>query len=80
MTTTDRMERILARLLISSMKGASQQEKIAELNLAGFSNLEIADLINTTTAVVAQTLYSSRKGKTPRPRKRAKAAGRTPRK
>jgi DNA-directed RNA polymerase specialized sigma24 family protein len=43
------------------MKSSSQQYKIVELNLAGFSNLEIADLLQTTSAVVAQSLYSARR-------------------
>ena len=67
MAEKDRMERILALLLLHNMPSASQQEKIIQLNLAGFSNLEIADLLQTTSAVVSQTLYASRKA---RPRRR----------
>ena len=63
MNDSDRSERLLALILLNQMKGASQRDKIIQLNLAGFSNLEIADIIQTTTAVVSQVLYESRKGK-----------------
>ncbi len=63
MPETDRLERILALLLLHSMKGASQQEKIVQLSLAGFSNLEIANLVQTTSAVVGQSLYATRQQK-----------------
>jgi len=45
------------------MKGASKQEKAIQLNLAGFSNVEIADILGTSGAVVAQLLYESRKSR-----------------
>ncbi len=60
--TQDRTERLLAILLVESMKGASQKEKAARLSLAGFSNVEIADLLQTSAQVVAQNLYTSRRG------------------
>jgi hypothetical protein len=59
----DRVERLLALILMNQMKGASQREKAMQLNIAGFSNVEIANLLETTTAVIAQVLYESRKGK-----------------
>jgi len=59
----DRTERLLAILLVESMRGTSQRDKAVRLNLAGFSNVEIADLLQTSAQVVAQYLYSSRKGK-----------------
>lgn len=61
MPDTDRSDKILALVLLNSMKSASQQEKIVQLNLAGFSNLEIANLLQTTSAVVAQSLYAARR-------------------
>jgi DNA-binding CsgD family transcriptional regulator len=60
-TVTDRTERLLAILLLESMKGTSQREKAISLSLAGFSNVEIADLLQTSSQVVAQHLYESRK-------------------
>jgi predicted transcriptional regulator len=55
------MERLLALILLHSLKGSSQQDKIAQLSVAGFSNLEIANLLQTTAAVVAQSLYAARR-------------------
>lgn len=61
MADADRVEKVLALVLLHSMRGASQQEKIVQLSLAGFSNVEIADLLQTTSAVVAQSLYAARR-------------------
>jgi DNA-directed RNA polymerase specialized sigma24 family protein len=57
----ERVERLLALLLIQDMKG--QQEKATQLSIAGFSNLEIADILQTSSGVIAQLLYTSRKAK-----------------
>ncbi len=62
MDTQDRAERLLATILLELMKGASQREKALRLSLAGFTNVEIADLLQTSAQVVAQHLYTSRKG------------------
>jgi transcriptional regulator len=64
----DRSERLLALILLQNMKGAPQQEKILQLSLAGFSNVEIADMLQTTAAVVSQSRYAARK--TPRKSRR----------
>lgn len=63
METTDRIERLLALILLQQMKASSQRDKALELRAAGFSNTEIADLLQTTGAVIAQALYEARKGK-----------------
>ena len=57
----DRVERLLALLLIREVK--TQREKIVQLNVAGFTNTEVADLLQTTSAVVNQELYAARKTK-----------------
>ncbi len=57
---TDRSERLLALLLLQNMKGSTQAEKVLQLSLAGFTNVEIADLLQTTAAVVSQNLYAMR--------------------
>jgi hypothetical protein len=64
MESEDRIERLLALILLSQLGQVSQANKIAQLNLAGFTNIEIADLLNTTTAVVAQAIYEGKKTKT----------------
>jgi DNA-directed RNA polymerase specialized sigma24 family protein len=59
----DRVERLLALLLLQNMKTSSMATKATELSLAGFTNVEIADLLQTNTASVNQRLYEARKSK-----------------
>ena len=59
----NRTEALLALLLLQGMKGATQAEKAVQLSLAGFTAIEIANLLQTTTSVVHQHLYSMRKKK-----------------
>lgn len=59
----DRSEKLLAVLLIQTMKGSTQADKAVQLSLAGLTNVEIADLLQTTPGVVAQLLYQVRKKK-----------------
>ncbi len=61
MPVEDRVEKLLALLLLQQLKAASQRDKVLHLSLAGFTNTEIADLLQTTTAVVAQSLYEAKK-------------------
>lgn len=61
--SVDRIEKILAALLLHNMKGVPQREKAVQLSIVGFSNVEIADLLQTSAAVVAQYLYEVRKKK-----------------
>ncbi|HEV7424674.1 MAG TPA: hypothetical protein VGO21_05840 [Candidatus Paceibacterota bacterium] len=58
-----KIENLLALILINGMKDANITGKAIQLNRAGFSNAEIAGLLGTTNAVVAQSLYASRKDK-----------------
>ncbi len=60
MENDDRIERLLALILLSQMKGSSQKEKVRTLNLAGFTNVEIADIIETTSDKVAKSLYQAK--------------------
>ncbi len=60
MQSQDRLEKLLALLLLHQLKTASQAEKALNLSLAGFTNTEIADLLQTTSAVVSQSLYKMR--------------------
>jgi len=61
--STDRIERLLAILVIQSMKGATQADKALQLSLAGFTNVEIGNLLQTTQGVIGQHLYAARKKK-----------------
>jgi len=58
---SNRTEKILALLLLQGMKGATQAEKAVQLSVAGFTAVEIADLLETKAAVVHQHLYTMRK-------------------
>ncbi len=57
----DRIEKLLSLILLELMKGTSQSVRIRRLNLAGFTNAEIADFLETKAAVVAVRLSESRK-------------------
>ncbi len=59
----DRSERLLALVLLQSMKGATKAEKAVQLSIAGFTAVEIADLLDTSAAVINQMLYTARKTK-----------------
>jgi DNA-directed RNA polymerase specialized sigma24 family protein len=59
--TTQRLENLLALLLIQQMKAATRAEKVLQLNIAGFSNVEIADILQTTPDVVSDALYAARR-------------------
>jgi len=61
--SNERIERLLALLLLQNMKTANTGAKARELSIAGFTNGEIADLLGTTAAVVSQSLYTARKEK-----------------
>lgn len=65
----NRLERLLALLLIQQMKDGTMKDKAEKLSLAGFSNIEIADLLGTTGPSIAQLLYEARK---PKPTKTTK--------
>jgi hypothetical protein len=73
---SERAEKLLAMILLHDMQDAPQAERAVALSRAGFGNPEIAELLGTTAAVVAQQLYSRRSrrsgtaGKKPARRKR----------
>jgi DNA-binding NarL/FixJ family response regulator len=60
---SERTERLLVAILLQSMKNAPQKDKVIQLNIVGFSNLEIAEFLKTSPQVVAQYLYEIRKQK-----------------
>jgi hypothetical protein len=66
----ERIERLLVLTLLHTMKGASQKEKANQLNIAGFSNIEIAEFLQTSPAVVATLIYQSKKSGKSRKRKK----------
>lgn len=59
----DRIENLLVLILLNSLgKGAKVGEKALQLNLAGFSNIEIANFLGTSSQVIANALSGQRKG------------------
>lgn len=56
-----RIERLISVLILIQLKGATQQEKAAALNLAGVTNIDIANLLQVTGQAVADLLYKQRK-------------------
>jgi predicted transcriptional regulator len=73
----ERIERLLALILLHDLRDAPQAEKAKVLSRAAFSNKEIADLLGTSKGVVAQQLYELRRGGG---KKRAKKASKRTRK
>ena len=71
MASDDRVERLLALLLLQQVKAAPRREKALHLSIAGFTNTEIADLLQTTAGVVAQSLYEARR----KPKTKQKSQG-----
>lgn len=67
-----RSERLLALLLLNQADGASQAKRAILLRRGGFSNTQIAELLETTAAVVSQVLYSARKTRAANPKGRKK--------
>lgn len=60
MESEDRIERLLALLLLQTL--TTQRDKAVQLSIAGFTNSEIADLLQTNANVVGQRLHEARRG------------------
>jgi hypothetical protein len=69
---------LLAAILLELMGEKSQTERVVRLNAAGFSNSEIASLLNTTANNVGTILHGARRGR--KQKSPAKKAGATRRK
>ena len=61
--SNERIERLLVLLLLQAMKGLPQRDKVIQLNIAGFSNIEISEFLGTNSATIASLLYQSKKSK-----------------
>ena len=74
-----RQDRIAAFVMLDAMTNKTQAEKSVRLKLVGFSNVEIASMLQTTPAVVASNIYQEKKkvAKKNGPRKGAAASGET---
>ncbi|MGH6804498.1 MAG: hypothetical protein ACREC3_14200 [Methyloceanibacter sp.] len=67
----ERVERLLAMILLHDLTDAPQSLRAVALSRAGFGNAEIAEMLGTTSNVIAQQLYHAR-GTGQRGAKRAK--------
>lgn len=56
-------ENILAMILLNSIKEATIAEKVHQLNLAGFTNVEISNFLGIPPKTIAVHLHLSRKVK-----------------
>jgi hypothetical protein len=56
-----RQDRIAAFVMLDAMTNRTQAEKSVRLKLVGFSNSEIASMLQTTPAVVASNIYQEKK-------------------
>ena len=61
MEKNDRIEKLLAMQLINSLAGRNIAEKAAQLSIVGFTNVEIANLLETKSGTINQLLYARRK-------------------
>ena len=64
----DRSERLLALILVETMRDSTQKQRAVRLRSAGFSNKEIAELLQTSPQGINQLLYEARKSKAQRQR------------
>lgn len=54
-------DRIAAFVMLDGLESKTQAEKTMRLRLVGFSNTEIAAILQTTPAVVASNIYAGKK-------------------
>lgn len=57
----ERIEALLALILTRSFKGEPMVGAASALSVAGFTNVEIADLLQTSPQTITQLLYEKRK-------------------
>ncbi len=56
----DRIELLLTFILLHQMKSAPQKDKVLVLNQVGYTNVEIANILEITSDKVAKSLYQAR--------------------
>ncbi len=57
MESESRIEKLLALILLNNVSGNTDRQKATLLNIAGFTNVEIANLLETSSSVIRQYLY-----------------------
>ncbi len=53
----ERLERLVALILLETMRDSTQGEKAVRLRTSGFSNAQIAQMLGTSPQVVKQLQY-----------------------
>jgi DNA-binding NarL/FixJ family response regulator len=59
----EKIAKILAGLLLRDIEDGEQKQRIKRLKQCGFNNVEIADMLGTTTNTVAVALHSLRRSR-----------------
>ena len=65
----NRVERLLAMILLHDMHDASMSDRVSALSRAGFAPAEIATMLGTTPASIRQQLYTARRTVGRRPKR-----------
>ena len=75
-------ERILAFTMLDQMGGASNEQKCFRLDLCGFSNAEISELLQISVSSVSTNIHAAKKkaGPTSKSSKRSTSAKKAARK
>ncbi len=60
------IERLLALILLETMRDSTLGQKAVRLRTAGLANVQIAQLLETSAQVVTQLLYLARSRRAPR--------------
>lgn len=59
----EKIERLLTLILVENIRERKTEDKVKILNTVGFSNIEVADLLNIKPQVVANYLFRAKKKK-----------------
>lgn len=59
----EKIERLLTLILLENIRDRKTDDKVKILNTVGFSNIEVAELLNIKPQVVANYLFKAKKKK-----------------
>jgi len=61
-TKADKVEGLLVAILLQLMKGATNVQKILQLSVVGYTNVEIANFMQLSSGAVNQAIYVAKTG------------------
>ena len=61
-TKADKVEGLLVAILLQLMKGATNVQKILQLSVVGYTNVEIANFMQLSSGEVNQAIYVAKTG------------------